>query len=260
MKACSAAFAPSACHANGADRANIAIPAHIAFLAHIAVPARVAHPAHFARFARVAHPTHFARFAPVALFAHVALSSATRHTRASRPFVLLTHLAVSANSVRAAHTPTVGAAAPADGLQGRESSAAHRASSTSSLSPPPTGHRLFTSDKRPCITPLVTAFTTSRTGIVHLKRTHLHQLVRTAFLRHEKANLVSAMWRLVADRRQRPGLARMRGPASHGALLGRLPLSPARALCGTAGGQVRVLTTHWHRTSAARRARRERGW
>ena len=52
---------------------------------------------------------------------------------------------------------------------GSEASAAPRASSTSSLSLPPTGHLLSTSDKRTCITPLVTAFTTSRTGIVHPK-------------------------------------------------------------------------------------------
>ena len=38
-----------------------------------------------------------------------------------------------------------------------------------SLSLPPTGHLLATSDKRTCITPLVTVFTTSRTGIVHPK-------------------------------------------------------------------------------------------
>ena len=37
---------------------------------------------------------------------------------------------------------------------------------------PPTGHLLSTSDKRTCITPLVTAFTTSRTGIVHPEPAH----------------------------------------------------------------------------------------
>jgi hypothetical protein len=48
-----------------------------------------------------------------------------------------------------------------------EASAAPRACSAPSLSPPPIGQLLFTSDKRTCITPLVTAGMTSRAGIVH---------------------------------------------------------------------------------------------
>jgi len=46
-------------------------------------------------------------------------SSAPRYTRTSRPLALWSHLAVSRNSVRAAHTRDGRATAPADGLQGR---------------------------------------------------------------------------------------------------------------------------------------------
>jgi hypothetical protein len=95
--------------------------------------------------------------------------SAPRCTRTSRPPALWSHLAVSANSVRAAHTRDRRASRAGRRSAEGESSAAPRGSSTSSLSPPPTGHLLFTSDKRTCITPLVTAFTTSPTGIVHPK-------------------------------------------------------------------------------------------
>ena len=62
---------------------------------------------------------------------------------------------------------TVGAAAPADGRRGVFG--APRASRHHLSVLHATGHLLFTSDKRTCITPLVTAFTTSRTGIVHPK-------------------------------------------------------------------------------------------
>ena len=78
------------------------------------------------------------------------------------------HLAVSANSVRDAHTrdrrESRAGGWCAGGVFGSP-----RASRTSSLSRPATGHLPFTSDKRTCITPLVTALTTSRTGISHPK-------------------------------------------------------------------------------------------
>ena len=177
MKACSAAFAPSACHANGADRANcahIAIPAHIAFLAPMRVSAlrevRARRASNALREARARRASNALR--------EVRARRAIRSRRAFRA-----HRAIRVRRVRsrcgvtlrsapirsALLTPaTVGAAAPADGLQGG-ASAAPRGSSTSSLSLPPTGHLLSTSDKRTCITPLVTAFTTSRTRIVDPK-------------------------------------------------------------------------------------------
>ena len=86
-------------------------------------------------------------------------SSAPRYPRTSRLPALWSHLAVSANSVRAARTRDRRGSRAGRWSAGGRVSAAPRASSTSSLSLPPTGHLLFTSDKRTCITPLVTAFT-----------------------------------------------------------------------------------------------------
>jgi hypothetical protein len=121
-----------------ADIANQTHHAHAAWLTAFAQPACHADQVDCARLAVIARESPSANFASSANLAKPATGKATSAGR------------WSAES---------------------ETSAAPRASLTSSLMLPPTGHLLFTSDKRTCITPLVAAFPLAH-GIVQPSSAH----------------------------------------------------------------------------------------
>ena len=144
--------------------------AHLAHLTHLAIPRTSRYPAHFA-FSRA-----------------LRYSRASRYSLTSRLLALWSHLSVSASSVRAAHTRDRRGSRAGRWSAGRRVFGSASGFPTSSLSPPPTGHLLFTSDKRTCITPLVTAFIASRTRIADPKTHTVASLISVQIKRSEKVS------------------------------------------------------------------------